>query len=384
MTIAATLELAEAGERLWDAVVIGAGPAGAVAARELACSGVGVLLVDRGSFPRWKVCGACLNGAALATLAAGGLDERVAQLGAVPLASMRLAVWGRSVAVPLSGHVALSRQAFDAALVEAAIQAGASFLPNAWARVHGVTPDARQVSLRQDGRELTISARVVVVADGLGAASCAGASDLRTVVQSGSRLGAGAATADFPSCYQPGTLFMACGTGGYVGLVRIEDGRLNMAGAFDPLAVRSHGGVGPLAAAVLAEGGLAAVPGLDQLAWRGTPPLTRRVVRPAAERLLLAGDAAGYVEPVTGEGMAWAMASGAAVARAAVQACRRWHPAIPAQWSAHHRHAVVERQWRCRLLAGVLRRPALARSLAAAVARFPSFFSPWVRYLQCP
>src|SRR5260221_4741199 len=116
MTIAATLELAEAGERLWDAVVIGAGPAGAVAARELACRGVGVLLVDRGSFPRWKVCGACLNGAALATLEAGGLGQQVRQLGAIPLSRMRMAVSGQSVEVPLAGHVALSRQAFDAAL----------------------------------------------------------------------------------------------------------------------------------------------------------------------------------------------------------------------------------------------------------------------------
>jgi menaquinone-9 beta-reductase len=129
---------------------------------------------------------------------------------------------------------------------------------------------------------------------------------------------------------------------------------------------------------------LPAVPGLGQLAWRGTPPLTRRVVRPAAERLLLAGDAAGYVEPVTGEGMAWAMASGAAVARAAAQACRRWEPVIATQWSAYYRHAVVERQWRCRLLAGVLRRPAVARGMASAVACFPSIFAPLVRFLQCP
>jgi 2-polyprenyl-6-methoxyphenol hydroxylase-like FAD-dependent oxidoreductase len=384
MTIAATLELADAGARFWDAVVIGAGPAGAVAARELACRGADVLLVDRGSFPRWKVCGACLNGAALATLAAGGLGERVRQLGAVPLTGMRVAAWGRSVAIPLTDRVALSRQTFDAALVEAALLTGVSFLPNTWARVQGATPEARQVELRHAGREIRVLARVIVAADGLGAASCAGASDLRTVIESGSRLGAGAATADFPSSYELGTLFLACGTGGYVGLVRVEDGRLNMAGAFDPLAVRRHGGVGPLAAVVLAEGGLPGIPGLDQMAWRGTPPLTRRVVRPAAERLLLAGDAAGYVEPVTGEGMAWAMASGAAVARAAAQACRRWEPMIAAQWSAYYRHAVVERQWRCRLLAGVLRRPAVARGMASAVACFPSIFAPLVRFLQCP
>ena len=61
MTIGPTLSLADASARTWDAVVVGAGPAGAVAARELARRGTTVLLVDRASFPRNKVCGACLN-----------------------------------------------------------------------------------------------------------------------------------------------------------------------------------------------------------------------------------------------------------------------------------------------------------------------------------
>jgi flavin-dependent dehydrogenase len=43
----------------WDAVVIGAGPAGAMAARELALLGGRILLVERKRFPRWKICGAC-------------------------------------------------------------------------------------------------------------------------------------------------------------------------------------------------------------------------------------------------------------------------------------------------------------------------------------
>ena len=42
----------------WDVVVIGAGPAGAIAARQIALAGARVLLVERKSFPRRKVCGA--------------------------------------------------------------------------------------------------------------------------------------------------------------------------------------------------------------------------------------------------------------------------------------------------------------------------------------
>ena len=50
-----------ADDSIWDGVVIGAGPAGAMAARELALQGGRILLVERKRFPRWKICGACLN-----------------------------------------------------------------------------------------------------------------------------------------------------------------------------------------------------------------------------------------------------------------------------------------------------------------------------------
>ena len=54
--------------RLWDVVVVGAGPAGAVVARELALAGATVLLVDRRRFPRNKVCGGCLSARTVAQL----------------------------------------------------------------------------------------------------------------------------------------------------------------------------------------------------------------------------------------------------------------------------------------------------------------------------
>src|SRR5262249_58903437 len=124
----------------WDAVVVGAGPAGSVTARELARGGARVLLVDKATFPRPKVCGCCLNRAALAALRAVGLGHIPARCGAVPLSRVKLAA-GRSAAdVLLPGGVAVSREAFDAALVAEAVSAGVTFRPGVSWRAGGVSP----------------------------------------------------------------------------------------------------------------------------------------------------------------------------------------------------------------------------------------------------
>src|ERR1700692_3155008 len=120
MVIAATVDLVEAGARSWDVIVVGAGPAGSVAARELARHGAAVLLVDKARFPRPKVCGGCLNPQALSTLSAVGLGGLGERRGAVPLSRLELAVSGLRARLSSSGQ-ALSRAVFDAALVEAAI-----------------------------------------------------------------------------------------------------------------------------------------------------------------------------------------------------------------------------------------------------------------------
>src|SRR4029077_19937507 len=85
----------------------------------------------------------------------------------------------------------------------------------------------------------------------------------------GSRIGAGATTPDAPDFYRPGTIYMTCGAGGYTGLVRLEDGRLDVASAFDAGAVRAAGGPGAAAARLLREAGWPAPDRLEQLAWRG-------------------------------------------------------------------------------------------------------------------
>ncbi len=395
MTLAATLLLEEAASRSWGAVVVGAGPAGALAARELARRGVAVLLVDKAEFPRWKVCGCCLNARALATLDAVGLGNLAGRCGAVAVRDIQLAarrpggVHPLVCTLPLAGGVALSREAFDAALVRAAVAAGAAFLPGTRAALGAVRDGGRTVLLHQRQRAVEVDTRLVLAADGLGGRLVASGADCQAPAEPGSRIGAGVIVDTAPAFYCAGTIFMACGTGGYVGLVRLEDGRLDIAAALDAALVRRAGGPGRAAATILDEAGLPAPdprsfsPGLGPgEKWRGTPALTWRASRPAGPRLFVLGDAAGYIEPFTGEGMAWALASAAAVAPLAECAVRRWEASFIHEWDGLYQKTVAQRQQTCRVMARALRCPRLLRLAIGVLAHAPALAAPLIRHLN--
>jgi flavin-dependent dehydrogenase len=381
MTVLATIDLAEASRRTWDVAVVGAGPAGSLAAHELARRGAAVLLIDRAAFPRWKVCGCCLNGHALAVLSEAGLEAEILASGAVALHGIRLAVAGRVAEVPLGGGVSLSRQSFDAALVRAAIARGAAFLPRTTAALDGVRAGVRWLDLRHDSLRERVAARVVVAADGLGGKLAARSGVNAVSVESGARIGAGVIVTTAPAFYAPGLIYMSCGRHGYLGLVRLEDGRLNLAAAFDPCWLRRIGGPGSAAIRLLAEVVWPDVPNLAEQTWHGTPALTRQARRRAAERLFLIGDAAGYIEPFTGEGMAWALAAGKAVAPLAVRAAQRWQPQLARQWEATYRQLLGRRHSVCRIIASVLRSPRLTRALIHLLALAPGLAAPLTAYL---
>jgi 2-polyprenyl-6-methoxyphenol hydroxylase-like FAD-dependent oxidoreductase len=177
---------------------------------------------------------------------------------------------------------------------------------------------------------------------------------------------------------------MACGRDGYVGLVRLEDGRLNLATALDASAVRAAGGPGATATGVLAEVGWPVPSRLAEQGWRGTAALTRQAARLAAHRVFALGDAAGYVEPFTGEGMAWALAAGAAVAPLAARAAEGWRPELGTAWARLYRQMISRRQYACRAASTVLRHPLLTRALIHVLARVPVLATPFVRYLNGP
>jgi len=345
-----------------EIVVLGAGPAGAVAAAELAARGRDVLLVDRATFPRPKVCGCCLGPAGVGILASLGLDDLLAT--ATPLAQVSLGTASGTVDLPFEGSRVLGRDRLDPALIEAAVARGVRTRFG----VRGtVTPDDRvRLGAGPDG-EASITPAAIVVADGLAGGSLAEHPDFEWTIAAGSRFGAGVvvdATADAP---RAGDLLMLVDAIGYLGVVRLPDDRIDLAAAFDAPRVRVAGGPATAAAALLARHGMPRLAGLASRArWRGTPTLARR--RRCVGRGVIAciGDAAGYVEPFTGEGMTWAMRSGveaAAFIDAALAAGRPldgWHDRHRRLFRHHHR--------RCRLVARSVRHPRLLHRGAAMLA----------------
>ncbi len=365
------LGLEDVGDTVWDVIILGAGPAGTIAAHQLATSGARTLLVDKRLFPRGKVCGACLNASALGVLKSVGLDGHLCELGGITLDGLELRFAGRSTRLSLPGGIALSRERLDAALVDLAVASGAVFLPRTEGLVGPIQADARRVALVQVDRAVAARARVVLVATGLGQVRFEGESPVKSRSTARSRIGAGCLVDNFPDVYHQGTVFMTVGRNGYVGLVRVEDGQLNVAAAFNKYHVKNSGSPAVAANRILLEAGCAPVPALDHAAWRGTVSLTRQTRPIAGERFFVLGDAAGYIEPFTGEGMAWAMASGQAVAPLVWRGTKCWEPSLSRTWVLLHRRLVTRRQYLCRALATLLHHPGLAHAAFELVARVP-------------
>jgi flavin-dependent dehydrogenase/2-polyprenyl-3-methyl-5-hydroxy-6-metoxy-1,4-benzoquinol methylase len=379
----ATIRLDAASGVRWDLVVIGAGPAGAMAAREAARGGARVLLVDRASFPRPKVCGCCINGAAIEVLSQVGLGDLLRQNHAQELRAVRLASAGRFATIRLSEGVSLSRERFDTALIQAAIAAGAEFLDQTQALIGEVTPDSRVVVLKIGTVEQSASAKAIVVAGGLGCRVFAiPDSDERLTSQS-SRVGAGTVLDVAPAEYSDGTIYMACHKHGYVGLVRLEDDRLDLAAALDADAIKQHGGIAALVSQILAYSDLPIPEALASASWHGTGRLTQHREHVVAERCFFIGDAAGYVEPFTGEGMACALASGRAVAPIVFDFLRhdRGSEAMQA-WTDTHRRLIAKRARLCRYVTRMLRYPAFVRLAVRLLAFAPWLARPVVRSLN--
>ena len=392
MTISATIDLHEAAGTGWDAVVVGAGPAGSVAARELSSCGLRTLLVDRKSFPRNKVCGACVNGRAVAALAQLGLDGILKRSHAVPLDCFRVQSCGRRVDIPLPAGVAVTRSALDAGLLEAAVEAGTDFLPETSATLLDVSAggSAREVKLVQSGQNRgnprAASAKVVLLADGVGNSSLPRHHRLQSQVAASSRIGFGGVIGinNCPKSYETGTISMAVATGGYVGLVRVEDGSLNIAAALDPALVKGRRRQAEPIARILEESGFPEIDQLESANWSGTVPITRRSPRPAGRRVLMLGDAAGYVEPFTGEGICGAVCSGAAAARLVSRRLATWSHLVEREWQSRHRRLVRNRQHWCRWLAKLARHPRAVRAAFATVSLVPWLVRPIVKHLNHP
>ncbi len=153
-----------------DVLVVGAGPAGCLAAVELARQGVGVLVVERSPFPREKVCGDALLEDSLEVLESVGLDEAVKEK-AHPIHSI-IFVAPNGTECELEGNsFTLPRKELDALLLEEACSRGANFVGGITVSEPLVQDGAcvGAVGFDQEGDKISISARLVLLATGANA-----------------------------------------------------------------------------------------------------------------------------------------------------------------------------------------------------------------------
>ena len=309
---------------MFDVIVCGAGPAGAVAATVLARGGARVLMVDRAQFPRDKLCGDTINPGALAVLRRLALTATF-ESAALPIDGM-IVTGDRGVRVQceygggLHG-LALLRRDLDAALVHAAIDAGARFEPGVIVRgpllddrggIRGVTFAGR------DGQDVRVPAPMVIAADGRRSRVALAVGLLRHPRRP-RRWAIGAYFNGVAGVTTFGEMHVRAGR--YIGVAPLPSGDANVC------LVADRDGAHDDPAAVLLDA-IAREPDLrDRFAAArmiGAPsvlgPLAVDASAAGMPGLLLAGDAAGFIDPMTGDGLRFAVRGGELAAHVALGA----------------------------------------------------------------
>ena len=308
-----------------EVLVVGGGPAGSTVAGLLAREGHEVLVVDRATFPRPKPCGECLNPGAVAALRRLGLLETVLALEPARLEGWSVGGGGRAVRGDFGGSLhglGVPRERLDAALLEHARHRGARLLEGA--RVEEVAPAGAgtrpEVRLRlPGGGAATLRPRVVVGADGLRS----------RVARSLGLVGARPrpAKASFTVRVRwtegeaPGRGRLRVRGGITLGIAPVDArGRLgNVTVVADTRRHRDAlaGGGGALVRRVLSQRVGPPLPDVVGGPW-SSGNFRQPVARPWAPGVVLVGDAAGYYDPFTGQGIYRALRSAELAASAVV------------------------------------------------------------------
>ncbi len=360
----------ESDSEQFDAVVVGGGPAGSVAALTLARLGWRVAVIEKRPPGRSKACGHCLHPRGVHVL------ERLGVAAAALQDTAAVTAPTRRVRVHLPGErpmearidrdgagVVVDRGRFDDRLLGVAAAAGVEVIRPAFGRLSGA--GERGMIVEVDSRRL--SAGLVVGADGLGSRVASGSLHCR----SGERIGFAAdLPVDLEVGPEPGVIEMVVVPGGYLGAVRNAPGWLHVAGLIDLTHVRHWRPADLLQTASTILGVEIGSRAAARGRWRmqGAAPMPWRPAVVAGPGLALVGDAAGYVEPFTGEGMGWALESAERLAHSvAGRPPGTWDDSAARAYRRSWRRSIGARHRTCRLVASALRRPRLVAALPGVV-----------------
>lgn len=311
----------------FDAVIIGAGPAGTTAAILLAQAGWAVALIEKQVFPRRKVCGECIAAPNLMLMEKLGIAKAFHRLAGPDLRQVGLMLKNRLVIADLpalrGSHGvwgrALGREHLDTLLLQRAAQAGATILqPWAVRSIAGAAGDFKcTVTESSSGKSVTLSTPVCIAACGswepqsfmTGRNHAHKAGDLF------------AFKANFRnSSLQPGLLPVLAFAGGYGGMVLGDRDTLTLACCIRRDALqqcrkkyRRHTAAESVEAYLKAscEGVAHALQNAErQDSWLSVGPIRPGIrVAQTENELLLIGNAAAEAHPIIGEGISMAMQS---------------------------------------------------------------------------
>ena len=352
-----------------DVAVVGAGPAGLATAIAAAAAGLTVVVCERAGAPPDKACGEGLLPAGVRALAALGARELIDPAACAPIDGICYVQEDGSRAagaLPLPGGLGIRRTALAAALARRAELGGVELRWGCTAEGYAGRPGA--VTLRTNAGELT--AGVVVAADGLHS-RLRRAAGLEQPTRAAARFGL-RQHVRVPPWSRHVEVHLAEGVQAFLtpaGTARVGVAFLWEKGLLE----------GPVSFARLLERFPAVAERIAGAAEdshpRGAGPLAQAVRARTADRFALVGDAAGYVDAITGEGLSLALVCGRVLGESLPEALARG--ASRAALAPYERFAAREfRRYAlvCRTVLALARRPSLRRRALHVLGRHPRLF----------